>query len=108
MNSNVKMGKNCQLKGILNCGAPTTAPSTAVPTAPATPECSYISDLEQANPDAEFTCIAEKGNKQTIKCRTQDGETSTKTGKKKSLLKWANSSSCKERGSFSCKCANQT
>ena len=108
MNADVKMGKNCKLKEILNCGAPTTAPSTAAPTTQGAPECSFISDLEQANPDAEFTCIAEKGNKQTIECLTKDGDTSTKTGKKKSLLKWAISSSCKERGVFSCKCDNQT
>ena len=70
------------------------------------PQCSVKSELELLNPDATFTCIESNGGKQTIRCDV-DGKTSTRTGKRKQLVKWAKGNQCKAEGSFDCKCQNQ-
>lgn len=96
MATDVKMAGSCSLKESLNCGAP-----------PPTPQCSVLPDLVSANPDADFTCVDGGSKKQTVQCTTPSGKTSIQTGKKKSLVKWAKSSSCSDTTVVQCKCASQ-
>ena len=98
MATDIKMGNNCNLKNTLSCAA-----------APPAAQCSVLQDLIGANPDADFTCVDGSSKKQTVQCVTPSGKTSTKRGKKKSLIKWAKSSSCSDSTEpvFKCRCANQ-
>ena len=92
-----KVGKNCRIETILNCGTPTLPPPSL---------CSLLPELEALIPDAVFTCLADDGKKQTVECETADGQTFRKSGKKKTLVKWAGAK-CRPYGVFTCQCAEE-
>ena len=79
----ISMGnKNCDLGEVLNCDQ--TEPVS---------DCPTLVELEEANPDATFTCVDGSGNNEHISCSI-DGKTSEKTAKSSKLLKWAISDDC--------------